>query len=901
MVRYLLLTATLAMMALGLCSCGSDEDATASSEIAWSRQVDTDKGGSSWGVAVDGDGNVFIGGRTEGDMDGANAGGNDAFLIKYDADGGRVWTRQLGTNKDDIGFAVAVDGGGNSYIAGMTAGDLAGYDPCSVDPCDTEVDIDAYIAKYDAEGEQVWLRQLGTTEEDAARGVAVDAAGNVYVSGYTMGGLGGENAEGFDAFLVKYDADGEQVWIRQLSTNADDKAYSVTVDDAGAVYVCGETENAGGIDAFVAKYDADGNEIWIRQMGTGAIAMARAIAVDSEGNVFVSGVAGDVLGDGEAFLAKYDAEGQQLWMRQLGGSGFDISLAVAVDGADNVYISGQVEESFEGDDFVGPDAFVAKYDGAGNQIWVKQPATNEWDLIAGLAVDTEGNVYVSRSTVSGEDGDDAVIGAVALFKYLALDDDATTDEGEVADPCDVEETASEEIAEPGDVEVVAFEYSGAEQERLWQYQLGTKEDDWLYSLTVDGAGNVLICGSIAGDLLTNDTEDENGAAVAGAGAIAEEVAALEMAMAEGFAVVEYGVNGYVAKYDGAGRQLWMVELGTEEWDTVHAVTVDAAGDVFISGNTAGSLAGENMGRMDAYIARYDANGNQIWITQLGTNRFDATECIAVDGEGNVYIAGTTAGDLEGIDSAEVDPCDAEDDEVDMDAYVAKYDADGNQLWVRQLGTDASDGAYCVVVDGDGNVYVGGNTAGSLDGENAGDMDVFVAVYDAEGEQVHIMQVGTSGPDTIDSLVLDAAGDVYLSGNTYGNMGGENAGDIDAFVCKYDAEWNRLWVRQLGTVRWDRVCGMVAGGAGGVLICGETRGGLAGANVGIMDAYWSEYDAEGNQLWVRQLGTTAEDMARAIAVDGAGNVLVGGVTEGSLGGVSAGGVDAFLVKCAIAVE
>src|SRR3989475_475984 len=182
---------------------------------------------------------------------------------------------------------------------------------------------------YDRRGTSLWPRQFGTSHFDQANGIALDASG-VYVSGLTWDALPGQTSAGSgDAFLRKYDASGNVLWTRQFGSSADDQADKVAVDASGA-YVAGVTAGAfpgqtstGGADAFVSKYDARGNFVWTRQFGTSADDQAYAIAVDASG-AYVAGYAAGALpeqtstGGFDAFVRKYDVNGNEVWTRQFG-------------------------------------------------------------------------------------------------------------------------------------------------------------------------------------------------------------------------------------------------------------------------------------------------------------------------------------------------------------------------------------------------------------------------------------------------------------------------------------------------------------------------------------------------------------------------------------------------------
>ena len=134
-----------------------------------------------------------------------------------------------------------------------------------------QVGNDMFVVKYNARGDKLWSRLLGSTDYDAARGVTVDGSGNLYVAGYSSGNFDNKsNAGSVDMFLVKYNAKGDKQWSRLLGSTADDYAEGVTVDGSGNLYVAGYSSgnfdnksNAGANDMFVVKYNAQGGQAMV--------------------------------------------------------------------------------------------------------------------------------------------------------------------------------------------------------------------------------------------------------------------------------------------------------------------------------------------------------------------------------------------------------------------------------------------------------------------------------------------------------------------------------------------------------------------------------------------------------------------------------------------------------------
>jgi len=193
------------------------------------------------------------------------------------------WTKQLGTTSSDYGYSVTTDSSGNIYVTGYTYGDLDGNTSSGGQ--------DIFLVKYNSSGTKQWTKQLGSSGWDWGNGVTTDSSGNIYVTGYTNGGLDGNTNSGYgDIFLVKYNSSGTKQWTKQLGTSSSDSGNGVTTDSSGNIYVTGST--GGGLDGntnygndcsvppgfwnsinncsdiFLVKYNSSGTKQWTKQLGT---------------------------------------------------------------------------------------------------------------------------------------------------------------------------------------------------------------------------------------------------------------------------------------------------------------------------------------------------------------------------------------------------------------------------------------------------------------------------------------------------------------------------------------------------------------------------------------------------------------------------------------------------------
>jgi hypothetical protein len=398
--------------------------------VEWNRHVGTTA--TDWGnaVAVDGNAGVYVVGQTQGVFDGwSAAGGWDAFIAKYDLAGNELWTRQIGTAGDDVALGVAADDDVGVYVAGYTAGALDGQSSAGGD--------DAFVMKLDGAGNELWTRQFGTATLDRALGVAADRGGAVYVTGWTGGDLDGESLAGStDAFITKYDAVGTRLWTRLLGAPTLDQANAVAVDGSGGVYLVGHTSGVldgemsnGGRDAFLAKFDDVGTRLWVRQLGTPGHEDANAVAADGGGVYVVGGTDGEFPGQVsagllDAFVTRYDGAGEEAWTHQFGTPEPDEAFGVALDERGRVHVVGRTAGTLDGhDSSAGWDVFVVQYDDEGAKQWSRQFGTSSGTDGQAAAAYGRGRILVAGLTSGELPGATSKGGIDAFVAHLCAGED----------------------------------------------------------------------------------------------------------------------------------------------------------------------------------------------------------------------------------------------------------------------------------------------------------------------------------------------------------------------------------------------------------------------------------------------------------------------------------------------
>jgi len=288
------------------------------------------------------------------------------------------WVKQMGGIYDDQSYFMTIDTDGNVYTTGFFRATVD-FDPgAGVQNLTSVGGQDVFVQKLDADGNLLWVKQMGGTNTESAYGVAVDADRNVYISGYFRGtadfdpGIGVYNltSEGdTDVFVQKLDADGNFLWAKRMGGTNKDRAWSVATDAGGSVYTTGyftdtidvdtgagfqNLLSAGEWDIFIQKLDTDGNFLWIKQIGGSSYDTARHITTDDQGNVYSTGYfyktvdfdpgAGvytlDSGFDKGAFILKLDTNGDFLWVKRCGDGPSTYGVSTTIDASGNIYTTG---------------------------------------------------------------------------------------------------------------------------------------------------------------------------------------------------------------------------------------------------------------------------------------------------------------------------------------------------------------------------------------------------------------------------------------------------------------------------------------------------------------------------------------------------------------------------------
>ncbi|MEZ4702244.1 MAG: PKD domain-containing protein [Rhodothermales bacterium] len=340
-------------------------------------------------LVLDAAGNTYLTGRFMNTVDFdpgpgifnlTSAGGEDVFVASYDASGGFRWALGFGDTGADLGHGIALDAAGNVYVMGRFTG-TADLDPDGVHTITSNGELDTFVAKYTNDGHFVWGFSFGGEIDDAGEDIAVDPSGQVYLTGGIQGTVDFDPGPGvaeftstgdLDIFRVKYSTDGEYLWayVAPDAQIDNQRGFRMVVDDAGYSYVTG----------------------WFKR------------------NPVVGTTGGEQIhsnGESDAWIGKFDPDGQYLWAFNLGATARDLGTAIAVDRAGNTIGAGFIKNTVDFDPGPGVynlpgnalnNGYLAKYDPDGNLVWaflLENVSTKASTQIFNIGVDDDNNYYAA--------------------------------------------------------------------------------------------------------------------------------------------------------------------------------------------------------------------------------------------------------------------------------------------------------------------------------------------------------------------------------------------------------------------------------------------------------------------------------------------------------------------------
>lgn len=776
-------------------------------QVTWARPV------SGWGQHMDSEGSnaIYVAGFFSGtqDFDGnpLTAQGTDAFLARYDAQGNVVWVRQMGGPGDENTWGVSVDGLGNIHVAGDFSGNSITLGGTTLTA--THDSTTGYLATYDPSGNLQWAVRTGGSDNPLvvnlisryqAR-VHSDASGVTYVYGLfsgtgDFGGISLSTTGSDDYFLARFNSDGSCPWVKRFGSLASKSLMGDVGTNGDGIFVSGSFQGVldidgslfsanGGLGRFLAFIDNTGDHQWTESLASAQsnddlLGSVGDVTITTAGDAWV-GFSYDCLSGcpvgpyilqtnvgvpTKHAIARFDDLGNCLDVDSLvgggavgGGSPFIAVMPndeLCLKNGQPVNVQGGFAITSDPPTVLGPDpaetgmSVIARFDGQRDLRWYRPALTHE------TALDEVNALALSQAGGSVSAGH---------FDGISL---------HCAD------TLRSHIRN-GSVFVSRRDANG---DCLWTRAITSRNA--LSPLHETGTTRVI------GLALTSNDE----VYLAGSHADSLDLGGIVQASAG-------ETDGYLAKLDAGGSPIWLRTLSGTGAELLARPHVAPNGDVAVVGTFTGSIAvGGNTftsaGTTDGLLLRYDANGNLLWARSFGGPNVDLPSDIGFDANGNVYLLGQFRATAE-FDGTMVTGTGG----LVADIFLAKYDAGGTVQWVKAYTGAGYKAGSAIVTNADGSSYITGSFTQDVDFGNIAltganfNYRSFLAGLDPMGNDLWAQQFQTSGSSQGNALVRRPGGDLVMGGSFTGTVsfGGDSftsAGYSEMFVAAFDESGTPLW-------------------------------------------------------------------------------------------------------------
>ena len=809
------------------------------------------------GVAVAPDGRVIVAGGFRGTVDFGGGplvspnGANDVFVVALDASGNHLWSKSFGgAGGDGRARSVAVGADGRVLVGGGFTGTIDFGGGALSQPGVSGDEDGLFLLELDASGNHLWSKRVGSaTAQTRANDVGFDAAGNVLVTGLFGGtvdvGDGPLVASGArDVLVAKLDPSGTALWSRRFgdaSDNNGDRGAGIAATPAGDVYVAGTIDGVvdfgggavGGADwtsGFLLELDEAGTHLDSKAFGVGSTVFGTDVRVDGLGRAYFLG-----------------------WG---GGNGLDF-------GGGPLSAGGSLH------------ALVAGYCPSGGHLWSHAYKADSGNVFAqGLGVDGEGNILYTgwftgmldlggHSHTRGQN-DGVIIAKLAPVNEVDSDGDGILGGDDVCpsvpDPQQLDRDTDGEGDACDSTPTNGF-------------------GDLLWSRYVGGAGFLTVKGIAL---------DPAGATVLG-----------------GSATSNASVGGptltgpvFVAKLDAGGDHVWSKSWGvTSPGNQVNAVAVGANGRVLFAGQAAGDLnLGGGLlpsgGGQDAFVGALDASGNHLWSSRSGDGQAQSASSIAEDAQGNVWVAGTFAGNIEFPGTRPLTSA------GQSDLFLVRLNPFGGAQMAYSYGDAAAQTAPVVRLNAAGNIVLVGKLTGTIHfGAGisltaTGPNDVYVVELALGGYALSGAVISGPAGAAVSSFAADVNGNVLVAGtfDRFMTVGGAvltSDEGFGGFVSRYSPSGAHIYSRAF-TTDWPLTIAVSVDGAGNAVVGGSYRATLETDTLMVEtpgpgeDAFVMRLDTGGGALYFRRYGVgNAGDGFHTVASDAAGNAVFAGFGAGAL--------------------
>jgi uncharacterized delta-60 repeat protein len=654
------------------------------------------------------------------------------FIIKYNQFGDVCWQEEIESNLSGIkSFAIALDPDKNIILTEFSrtlkldriTGNIIwlnnyftgyGWNQCLTVDDGGDIYINKVLEqpayhykyltiKYYQNGSIAWLTSHNGPGQDvdAPSDIDVDSLGNVYVTGSSNG----------DYITSKFDNSGNILWEKSyIGPNiGEGRSCAIEVDNLGNVYVSGTDQN----DFATIKYDSNGNVIWVQRFDglSHNTDNATSLMLDANGYIYVTGGSMGETTDLDYTTIKYTTDGDSLWCKRYDGipNSYDRSTSLALDGNGNAYVTGTSNASGNGDDYA-----TVKFNSAGDLIWVSRynGPVSKRDWSTSIAVDLNQNVYVTGGSENSDTSSSYVTLKYSLNGNLLWQNSYSSTSGMGGGASLLTVTSDENVFVTGssENENVTLKYN-SDGNTIWvsnHHFPGERYD--ATSLVVDASGNSYITGWTGVDWWHGSTRD--------------------------YATI---------KFNSDGDTIWTRIYDNEDgWDEARSIVCDEAGNAYVTGQSNGNYA----------TIKYSNNGDTLWVKQYNgpNDGYDVASGIVFDSIGNVFVTGSS----EGIGSG-------------SDYTTIKYNGAGETIWINRyngLG-NSDDEVISMTIDSEKSIYIVGKSRGLN-----GDFDIVTIKYTNDGDVEWIsrydasdVSAGLFADDYPSAIKVSSYNAIYVAGSS----------------------------------------------------------------------------------------------------------------------------------------
>ncbi len=656
--------------------------------------------------------------------------GNDVWTICFSADGDSLWSSLYNDpdyNQFDEGQALSVDPDGNIFVTGESDSDPLGT-----------VNNDVLTLKYSATGTLLWAVRYDGAGSGLDRGedIVTDAQGNAYVTGRT------DNGNDDDYLTLKYNSNGQQVWVQFVDGGGTDRAVACGIDNTGHVYVTGRRSNGNDDDFYTVKYNSAGNTIYTKQFDFVEDDRAEAIAVNADGSFAVTGRSdanANATVNWNYHTVFYNAAGLQQWSSSFNGAANndDVPLALAINPAGEVAVTGWSDA--DASTVVQEDLVTVRYNALGQPLWTSSTdVSGNNDEGRAVLLTATGAVWAAGMLSEADFKEDAVLCHYSGTGVATLH--LTSGQGDNSDNL-------REIALDGAGNIYACGYT---------VRKGNDRD--LLLIKFNPSGDTLWTRSLSGTLFGSD-DDGNGLAVT----------PTQVVISGYIKNSQSGSDIVLAAFDFNGTPNWLTQWNGSagESDRAYDLTADAAGNVYLAAKT--DTDPQYTMNDECLTLKFDASGQLLWqvLTPGGIAGNDRGKFIRNTPDGGVVVGARISNDS------------------DDDIVILKFNAAGNTQWTYTYDSGSSDDIADLEVSAAGRIFFTG-----LHTVSAISTQMVTGCLEANGTLAWTQLEGNAETSEAIALDINPAGECVVTGVT--DVAAGDAVNFDVRTVRYDASGNEVW-------------------------------------------------------------------------------------------------------------